>query len=108
MPLLSVTSSKALGLYLLADHGIFIIYEVIRRDFIFFFPMLKSASYPGSLIFGVVNETIADFTGCLHFRLPAHLGGAYFFFNLVASQTSVLVAVHIYNTSFEDNGDGTK
>ena len=36
------------------------------------------------------------------------LGGAYFFFNLVTSQISVLVAVHVYNWSFEDNGDGTK
>ena len=44
----------------------------------------------------------------MQLRLPAHVGGVYFFFNLVTNQISVLVAVHVYNTSFDDNGDGTK
>ena len=60
------------------------------------------------MIVVVIEKTIADFSGSLQFRLPAHLGGASFFFNLVTSQISVLVAVHVYNTSFEDNGDATK
>jgi len=56
----------------------------------------------------VGSKTIAEFSRSLQFRLPALLGGSYFFFNLVTSLISVLVAVHVYNTSFENNGDGTK
>ena len=108
MALLAVASSKALGLYLLADYGFYIKYKIFRRDLILFLPMPTTASYPVSLILGVVSKTIADFSGSLHFRLPCHLGGAYFFFNLVTSQISVLVTVHVYNTSFEDSGDGAK
>ena len=45
MALLAVTSSKALGLYLLADYFLFIMYKIIRRDLIFFLPMLSLVSY---------------------------------------------------------------
>ena len=108
MALLAVTSSQALGLYLLADYFLFIMYKIIRRDLIIFVPMPSLVAYPVSLIFGVVNKTIADFSGSVQLRLPAMLGGAYFLFYLVTSQISVLVAVYVYSTSFEDNGDGTK
>jgi len=108
MALLAVASPTALGLYLLADYGLFIMYKIIRRDLIIFIPMPSSVSYTVSLVVVVAEKTIMDLTGCFHFRLPAHLGGAYFFFNLVTSQISELVAVHVYNTSFEDNVDGTK
>jgi len=45
MVLLAVTSFKALGIYLLADYGLIIVYKIIRRDLIFFLPMLSLVSY---------------------------------------------------------------
>ena len=42
-------------------------------------------------------KTISDFTGAPLFRLPLHLGGAYWLFNLAMSQVSVFVCVHLYN-----------
>ena len=106
--LLAVSSPTVLGLYLLADHGLHITYRVFRRDLIFYFPMPSLVSYPFSFLIRVVEKTIVDFSGSLQFRLPSNLGGSYFFFNLVTSQISLLVAVHVYNTSVEDDGDGTK
>jgi hypothetical protein len=44
----------------------------------------------------VIIKTVIDFTGSFHVRLPMLLGGSYWFFNLVMSQVSVFVCVHLY------------
>ena len=99
--LIAVTSSQALRVYLFADHGLYWLWKLARREFVFFLPATPSASWALAVVCNINTKVIADFTGCLHFRLPVHCGGAYFFFNLVSSQVSVLVAAHVYNEYFD-------
>jgi hypothetical protein len=94
--LLAVTSGAWLLGYLVADHGLHIIYRIARRDYVYYAPIPSTASYVVSPLLRVVIKTLSDFTGGFTFRLPLLLGGSYFFFNLAMSQASVLVCVYLY------------
>ncbi|GMI41994.1 hypothetical protein TeGR_g8255 [Tetraparma gracilis] len=94
--LLAVTSSTTLLVYLMVDHGVFFLYKIVRNDWVMFFPMPLAMSVVNGLMFNLSQKAITDFTGCLQFRLPAHLGGSYFLFNLVSSQVGVLGSVYYY------------
>lgn len=43
--------------------------------------------------------------GCIHFRVPLGLGGAYMTFSLLASWASMFVAIHLYNGHAPDVTD---
>jgi hypothetical protein len=47
-------------------------------------------------MYRTMTKTVSDFTGSPSTRLPNVLGGSYWFCNLLASQASVFVAVHLY------------
>ena len=94
--LLAVTNANWLLGYIAADHCLHIIYRIARRDYVYYAPMPPAASYVISPLIRVVTKAISDFTGCLVLRLPLHLGGSYFLFNLAMSQASVFACVHLY------------
>jgi hypothetical protein len=94
--LLAATSKPWLLCYFIADHVVHLLYRVWRRDLVNFTPMPVAASYIAGVIVRGIQKVIIDFTGSLLWRLPLLNGGTYWFFNLVASQTSVFVCVHLY------------
>jgi len=51
-----------------------------------------------SVAMRVVCKISADFTGMLHMRHPLELGGAYWLFNMVYTQLSVLVVLRLGHT----------
>ncbi|GMI37645.1 hypothetical protein TeGR_g5344 [Tetraparma gracilis] len=95
--LLLVTKPAWLWLYFLGDHGLLLLYRVVRRDAHFFMAMPAAASYFLAPVFQVVMKIVVDFTGSMQMRLPALLGGQYWLFALFSSQVSVFVSVHLYN-----------
>jgi hypothetical protein len=58
--LLAQTNWRWLVAYLAADHSVFLLYKVVRRDLIFWMPGLGFAL---SVVFRIFNKIIADFTG---------------------------------------------
>ena len=48
----------------------------------------------------VVVKVLVDFSGCVHFRHPLELGGAYWLCNAVMSQLSCIVSVVLYDRYF--------
>jgi hypothetical protein len=94
--LLVVTNGSWLLGYIVSDHVVHLVYRIARNDMAFYAPLPPTASYILSPTARVVVKTISDFTGCLVLRLPLHLGGSYFLFNLAMSQASVFACVHLY------------
>ncbi|GMI34807.1 hypothetical protein TeGR_g8060 [Tetraparma gracilis] len=94
--LLAVTSRSWLLSYVVTDHVLHFVYRVARNDVVLYVPGPPATSYVAAPLFRVVAKTISDFTGCLVLRLPLHLGGSYFLYNLVMSQASVFACVHLY------------
>ncbi|GMI29968.1 hypothetical protein TeGR_g8680 [Tetraparma gracilis] len=106
--LLAVTNPAWLWYYILGDHGLYQAYQIARRNLIVYTPMPKTASYLASPMVHIMGKIITDYTGCLNFRLPLMLTGAYFSFSSVASQASVFGAVHIYIEHARAPGEGVE
>ena len=94
--LLAVTSGSWLLQYVVADHVLHFVYRVARNDAVMYIPMPPAVSYAVAPLLRVVSKSVSDFTGCFIFRLPLHLGGSYWLFNLAMSQASVFACVHLY------------
>ena len=94
--LLAVTKSSWLLYYVLGDHALYILYLFSRRDFHIYPPVPRAVSVVSSIMYRTMTKTVSDFTGSPSTRLPNVLGGSYWFCNLLASQASVFVAVHLY------------
>jgi hypothetical protein len=94
--LLAVTSGWWLLQYFVADHVLHFVYRVARNDAVMYIPMPPAVSYAVAPLLRVVSKSVSDFTGCFIFRLPLHLGGSYWLFNLAMSQASVFACVHLY------------
>jgi hypothetical protein len=107
--LLVVTNTTWLLLYLAFDMALYFAYKVLMRDFIVYVTSSSSIeSFIVSIFYRIITKTLADFTGCATLRLPDELGGAYFTFNLVTSQVSVLVSLWLYNVYYEAPNDEPK
>ena len=64
---------------------------------------------PVSVIERVMVKTVTDFSGCMLFRNPNELGGAYYSFNLASTIISVPVIVYLYQEYAEvDEESGAK
>jgi hypothetical protein len=107
--LLVVTNPTWLLYYMSSDLGFYFIQKLLRRDFIYWMPLPLSLSIPAALIFRVCTKIVTDFTGCLLFKHPYELGGAYFSFNLMTTQISVPVIGYLYHKHYdgEDKIDET-
>ena len=106
--LLAITNTNWLLPYMIIDVAILLVYKLVRRDFLTWHPLPFAISVPFSFFMRVVTKVILDFSGGLIARLPGLLGGAYFSFNTVQTQVSVLVAVHVYNKYAEDSEESAK
>jgi hypothetical protein len=86
-----------LVVYMSFDICLYMLYKIARRDF-WVWPPTSGVGI--ALIGRLVFKVLADFSGCLHFRNPLDLGGAYWLFNAVMSQLSCIVCVILYDRYF--------
>jgi hypothetical protein len=86
-----------LVVYISSDICLYMLYKIARRDFWYFVP---TSGVGLAVLCRVVVKVLVDFSGCVHFRNPAELGGAYWLFNAVMSQVSCVVSVILYDQYF--------
>jgi hypothetical protein len=109
--LLAATNVTWLVYYLSGDMMLYLVYKLIRGDFIYVIPVPLTAAVPLSLLVRVVEKTITDFTGCMIMRLPYQMGGAYYSFNMLMNFISVPGITHLYleyAESTEEEGGAEK
>jgi hypothetical protein len=99
--LLIVTNPLWLWYYLACDYGLYFLYKAVMGDLWVFLPLPPAVSVLAAVLYRVITKAIADFSGCVLLRLPDELGGAYFAFNAVSAQASILLSVYLYNEYFE-------
>jgi hypothetical protein len=86
-----------LVVYMSFDICLFMLYKIARRDFWYWMP----TTGVGIAVLGrVVIKVLVDFSGCMDFRNPVDLGGAYWLFNALMSQLSCIVSVILYDRYF--------
>jgi hypothetical protein len=73
------------------------LYKIARRDFWYWPPATGVGS--AVIVRGLV-KVLVDFSGCVHFRNPLDLGGAYWLLNALMSQLSCIVSVVLYDRYF--------
>jgi hypothetical protein len=99
--------SKALGMaalantcwwwlmvYLGCDVGLYLLYKIARRDFLYWTP---NAGVGISLLGRFSVKLLVDFSACVHFRNPVDFGGGYWLFNAVMSQVSCFASLVLYD-----------
>jgi hypothetical protein len=86
-----------LVVYMSFDICLYMLYKIARRDFWYWPPTTGVRNSVGAR---VIVKVLADFSGCVHFRNPVELGGAYWLFNAVMSQVSCIVSVILYDRYF--------
>jgi hypothetical protein len=86
-----------LVVYMGFDNSLYMLYKIARRDFWYWPP----ATGVGIAMLGrFAAKVVVDFSGCVHFRNPVDLGGAYWLFNAVMSQLSCIASVVLYDRYF--------
>ncbi len=97
MGALANTSWWWLVVYISSDICLYMLYKIARRDFWYWPPNTGVGS---AVLCRVLVKVLVDFSGCVHFRNPVELGGAYWLFNAVMSQVSCIVSVILYDRYF--------
>jgi hypothetical protein len=86
-----------LVVYMSFDICLYMLYKIARRDFWWWVP---TTGVGFALIGRGLMKVLVDFSGCVHFRNPVDLGGAYWLFNAVMSQLSCIVSIILYDRYF--------
>jgi hypothetical protein len=86
-----------LVVYMSFDICLYMSFKMARRDLLHWWPTTGVGS--AVLARGLI-KVLVDFSGCVHFRNPLDLGGAYWLFNAVMSQLSCIVSVVLYDRYF--------
>jgi hypothetical protein len=86
-----------LVVYMSFDICLYMLYKVARRDFWYWPP---TTGVRNSVLGRFAAKVLVDFSGCVHFRNPVELGGAYWLFNAVMSQLSCIVSIVLYDRYF--------
>jgi len=93
--MLMLVKKRYFVVYLAGDMALYLLQKVARGDFHYWLPVDGAFGLFVSLLMRVINKTITDFTGVIHFRGPQELGGLYWTLNmflaLVASFASVWI-----------------
>jgi hypothetical protein len=66
-------------------------------------PLKGTAYVIFTILERAVVKVIVDFSGCLQFRGPGEMGGAYFSFSLLGAMVASFVVTHVYFSSLEDH-----
>ena len=97
--LLAFIGWQWLGIYVIADHGLYLCYKRFRKDTAYWVPV-KGGKFK-ILVHGVLRITIkivTDFSGNLLFRHPYDLGGAYYSFNSISTHASTFAIAYAYSS----------
>ena len=86
-----------LVVYMSFDICVYMLYKIARRDF-WYYPPTTGVGIAS--IARVAAKVLVDFSGCMDFRNPLELGGAYWLLNAVMSQLSCIVSVVLYDRYF--------
>jgi hypothetical protein len=86
-----------LVVYMSFDIGLYMLYKLARRDF-WYWPPTTGVGI--AVIARGVVKVLVDFSGCVHFRNPLDLGGAYWLLNALMSQLSCIASVVLYDRYF--------
>jgi hypothetical protein len=89
-----------LVVYMSSDLCLYMLYKIARRDFWYWPP---AAGVGITVLARGIVKVLVDFSGCVHFRNPVDLGGAYWLCNAVMSQLSCIVSVILYDRYFVSN-----
>jgi hypothetical protein len=92
-------SAKWLAMYLGAETGLFVLYKVLRGDFLYSLLLPKRLALSMSLLLRIVAHIITTFTAMLELRHPRELGGAAYFGILLGNQVLCYVAILFYGMS---------
>ncbi|GMI03055.1 hypothetical protein TrLO_g8892 [Triparma laevis f. longispina] len=103
--LCAVQSRSMLLLFLFAEFFLFVLYKVVRRDYLYWIPLYGPAHYIMSTVVRVSVKFVVDFTGCLHFRHPYELGGFYMMFTIYTTPLLCLYFGSRYNV-YADTEEG--
>jgi hypothetical protein len=85
--------------YSAADMGLYFAQKIFRRDFHYWAPVDGFLGVFVSFAWRFVNKVIVDFTGNVHFRGSAELGGLYWSFNMIVAVMSPFLVVKLYFTN---------
>ena len=86
-----------LVVYMSFDICLYMSYKMARRDLWHWWP---TTGVGIAVLCRVLVKVLVDFSGCVHFRNPVELGGAYWLLNAVMSQLSCIVSVILYDRYF--------
>jgi hypothetical protein len=100
--LLIIASPNYFLAYMVGDHALFQIYNVVRGDHRDFRPGLGVLP---SVVARIGQKVVADFTSCWLFRNPLMMHNAYFLFNQLTAHASVFVSLHVYVSGGGDDLD---
>jgi hypothetical protein len=100
--LLAITNTTWLVYYLVIDMAILFAYKIARGDFLTWHPLPYAVSVFFSIFMRITTKTITDFSGSMGGKDSDVLGGLYYSFSVVLTQSSVFVAVHVYNEYAKD------
>jgi hypothetical protein len=98
LTLLFVTRKAWLGALLGAEIGLFLLYKMLRSDFIAWVPGM---GYGASLVYRVVSKLMLDFCGLPQMRHPFEAGGAVWLFSVFANQAVCLMSVWAYTEHYD-------
>jgi hypothetical protein len=102
--LLVTTSVVWLAAWLSLDMVVYLIYKMLRNDFVYFVPGTTGATkYIVAFVTRVLVKVVVDFTGLLNGRVATEMGGIYYSVNVIVSQVSCWVIAALYVTYHEDN-----
>ncbi|GMI27081.1 hypothetical protein TeGR_g8001 [Tetraparma gracilis] len=93
--LLSISTSYFVY-YWLADNVLFLLFKLMRRDFVYFIPMYGAGAWIVACLQRFIVKNICDYTAILHFRGPFELGGFYWSLNLVLTIGSAFGSTAVY------------
>ncbi len=96
MAMLMLVEKKYFIWYSACDMGFYILLKIVRGDFWYWFPATGSSGLFVSFLMRVVNKNLTDYTGIVHFRGAAELGGLFWTLNMFMAILTPFAAIKLY------------
>ncbi|GMH68630.1 hypothetical protein TL16_g04977 [Triparma laevis f. inornata] len=93
--ILGSIAKKYVIYYLVGDLGVYLLYKVAHRDFLYWLKIYGLIGWFLSLMVRVIVKVVVDFTSCVHFRHPLELGGLYFTVNTFVPLMALTVVLSL-------------
>jgi hypothetical protein len=81
--LLAMARAEYVVYFYMSDMSMYFLYRILRRDLYHWVPLKGAASLAESAAERFIAKVLVDFTGVVHVRGAAEMGGCYFSFNTV-------------------------